>query len=292
MGEALQIDIRLPVRREPRSTEVAATKHLVTPGEVITRDTGYMRGHGTFTADNALVATTAGVVDKFNKLIVVRPMKSRYNGEVGDVIVGRITEVAQRRWKVDTNGRLDASLMLSAVNLPGNVLRRRQAEDEFLMRELFVENDVIAAEVQSLNQDGSLNLHRVKFGQKLQYGVFVKVHSALVRRTKTQSHTLPCGVMVILGNNGYTWIGPPQEDMTEESGQDENLKAAAEAITREMRLNIARVRNAICALNAQFVSIFDTSVVYTYEASLSHPVADMLKPEVMEDITQEARLLA
>lgn len=42
-------------------------------------------------------------------------------GEVGDVVVGRITEVGQKRWKVDLNSRQDAVLMLSSVNLPGGV---------------------------------------------------------------------------------------------------------------------------------------------------------------------------
>jgi exosome complex component RRP4 len=62
----------------------------------------------------------------------------RYNPEVGDLIVGRITEVCSsyrglavslkadtqvqpRRWKVDANSRQDAVLMLSSVNLPGGV---------------------------------------------------------------------------------------------------------------------------------------------------------------------------
>ena len=30
------------------------------------------------------------------------------SGEIGDVVVGRITEVQQKRWKVDINCRLDA----------------------------------------------------------------------------------------------------------------------------------------------------------------------------------------
>lgn len=69
-----------------------------------------------------LVASVAGVVDRVNKLICVKPFKTRYNGEVGDVVVGRITEVQQKRWKVDTNARLDSILMLSSVNLPGGEL--------------------------------------------------------------------------------------------------------------------------------------------------------------------------
>lgn len=46
----------------------------------------------------------------------------RYNGEIGDVVVGRIVEVGQKRWKVETNSRLDSVLQLSSVNLPGGEL--------------------------------------------------------------------------------------------------------------------------------------------------------------------------
>ena len=48
----------------------------------------------------------------------------RYNGEVGDIVVGRILEVGMRRWKVDTHSKLDSVLMLSSVNLPGGELVR------------------------------------------------------------------------------------------------------------------------------------------------------------------------
>jgi len=44
--------------------------------------------------------------------------------ECGDVLVGRIGEVAGKRWKVDINARQSAVLMLSAVNLPGDALRK------------------------------------------------------------------------------------------------------------------------------------------------------------------------
>lgn len=51
-------------------------------------------------------------------------MKARYQGEIGDVVVGRITEVQQKRWKVDINSKLDSILLLSSVNLPGGELVR------------------------------------------------------------------------------------------------------------------------------------------------------------------------
>lgn len=80
------------------------------------------RGHGTYEENGDLKASVAGVKEEINKLISVRPLKCRYNGETGDVVIGRITEVQQKRWKVDTNSRLDSILLLSSVNLPGGEL--------------------------------------------------------------------------------------------------------------------------------------------------------------------------
>ena len=72
--------------------------------------------------EDGLYASVAGIVERVNQLISVKPLKSRYYGEIGDVVVGRITEVHQKRWKVDTNSRLDSVLLLSSVNLPGGEL--------------------------------------------------------------------------------------------------------------------------------------------------------------------------
>ena len=40
-------------------------------------------------------------------------------GAVGDTIVGRVTQVAGERWKLDVNSMLDAELRLVNVHLPG-----------------------------------------------------------------------------------------------------------------------------------------------------------------------------
>jgi len=93
-----------------------------------------------------LYSCVCGVVERVNKLISVRPLRARYMGEVGDVVVGRISDlkVGGKRWKVDIQGRLDATLLLSSVNLPGGVQRRKTYEDQLNMRNLFVEDDAIA----------------------------------------------------------------------------------------------------------------------------------------------------
>ncbi|XP_074017325.1 exosome complex component RRP4 isoform X3 [Numenius arquata] len=253
------ITMRLPVPRKavgpsaPRGGE----KHLVAPGDTITTDTGYMRGHGTYVEEEKLIASVAGAVERVNKLVCVKALKTRYNGEVGDIVVGRITE------------------------------RRRSAEDELAMRDYLQEGDLISAEVQSVFSDGAVSLHTrsLKYG-KLGQGVLVQVSPSLVKRQKTHFHDLPCGASVILGNNGFIWIYPTAEQKDEEAG---GFTTNLEPVPLSDREVISRLRNCIVALVTQQLMLFDTSILYCYEASLPHQIKDILKPEVMEEIVLETR---
>jgi exosome complex component RRP4 len=75
------------------------------------------------------------------------------------------------------------------------------------MRTFFEESDLLVAEVQSLFSDGSISLHTrsLRYG-KLRNGQLVRVPSGLVRRLKSHFFSLPCGVDLILGLNGYIWV--------------------------------------------------------------------------------------
>jgi exosome complex component RRP4 len=39
------------------------------------------------------LSSVTGAVERVNKLLSVRPLKTRYTAEIGDIVVGRITEV-------------------------------------------------------------------------------------------------------------------------------------------------------------------------------------------------------
>ena len=81
----------------------------------------------TFIIFNIIIRCIKYSVVKVNQLVSVRPLKSRYHGEIGDVVIGRVTEVSQKRWKLDTNARLDSVLLLQSVNLPGGELVIKQS---------------------------------------------------------------------------------------------------------------------------------------------------------------------
>ncbi|XP_061193167.1 exosome complex component RRP4-like [Saccostrea echinata] len=286
------MDIRISAtgiqNNRKKQTQIDEIDNLVSPGDIITSDTGFMRGHGTYNSeDDRLLASVAGVVERVNKLICVKPLKTRYNGEIGDVVIGRIIEVQQRRWKVETHSKLDSSLLLSSVNLPGGELRRRSEEDEKMMRLYLKEGDLISAEVQSVFADGSLSLHTrsLKYG-KLGQGTLIHVSPSLIKRRKTHFHHLPCGATIILGNNGFVWICPTE---TGEMDQTGGYQLSMEPVQRSDREAVARLRNCIQLLAAHKMQLYDTSVLYTYEASLNFQIKDILKPEIGLEILDHTR---
>ncbi|GJQ14065.1 hypothetical protein GpartN1_g5856.t1 [Galdieria partita] len=268
---------------------VAKSSQFVAPGDDILSQENVVRGHGTMVQGTRLTSTVAGLVERVNKLVAVLPIRARYSAEVGDVVVGRIRDVVSRRWKVDVNSRQDAVLLLSAVNLPGGVQRRRTYEDELKMREFYDQDDLISAEVQELKQDGLIMLHTrsLKYG-KLENGIFISVTAQLVKRSKKHFHHLPCGIDIILGNNGYVWIYIDETTAYAEDEEErtfpEKKKSAKSNI--DQTLSAIRIRNSIYILDLYFLSIQPETIMLIYEQTIQKeiPVQHMLRPDIMNDI--------
>lgn len=286
MAQYPAINVHLAVNRVDFNliTNDGIQPQIYTPGEEISSQPDFLRGHGTYVdEEKTLRASVAGLLEKVNKLISIRPLKARYNGDIGDLIVGRITEVQQKRWKVDVNAKLDAVLLLSSVNLPGGELRRRSAEDEQTMRRYLQEGDLICAEVQSIFADGSLSLHTrvLKYG-KLSQGILLKVPPMLIQRKKTHYHTLESGATLILSYNGYVWISANIQNVDKsEGGFTEDLSK----IPVENRDVCTRLRNCILILAQCNMLLSDTSVTFAYEESFKYKVHELLHPEAMIDVS-------
>ncbi|KAJ3338244.1 exosome non-catalytic core subunit rrp4 [Gonapodya sp. JEL0774] len=268
-------DARLDDDHGDRGNPSRDSTNIVLPGEEIAAAASFMRGHGTYSLNDQLHSSLAGVIERVNKLISVRALRSRYSGEVGDVVVGRITEVGQKRWKVDMNARQDAVLLLSSINLPGGVQRRKSEMDELNMRNFFTEGDLLSAEVQSFFNDGgaSLQTRNSKYG-KLRNGTLVTVPASLIRRSKSHFHALSSGVHLIVGLNGNIWVSKAAPRSTEE--QDSEMiywGKNDDDISDEIRLNIARTCNCIIALARCQVLINETLIFQMYEATLDLDVA-------------------
>jgi len=285
-------------RTEEKGGLSSSSLSYVTTGQIIGPDSGFLRGHGTIAVAGKLKATVSGFVQRVNKLVSVQALNSRYQGEIGDVVVCRVLEVADKRWRADCNSRQNAVLHLASVHLPGGVQRRRTQLDMLNMRNYFVEGDLISAEVQQILSDGAISLHTrsLKYG-KLHNGTFLSVPASLIKRCKQHFHTLDIGVEIILGNNGYIWLqksrkidiskkGRPNEGgVVEEKGEGPGTSLGAKD-----REKICRVRNSIVALSKMFLAIYLDTIMEVYNQSLEMGLTarDVIDPAMIQAVTEPA----
>lgn len=107
------------------------------------------------------------------------------------------------------------------------------------MRTFFEEGDLLVAEVQAFFADGAMSLHTrsLRYGKvcsadsvdctlsecfciaQLRNGQLVVVPPALIRRLKSHFTSLPCGVDLILGLNGYIWVSKHVKE-SEQEGEE------------------------------------------------------------------------
>ena len=226
----------------------------------------------------------------------MRPIRARYTPEIGDLVVGRIVEVQTRRWKVDLSAPLLANLPLSAINLPGGILRKRTTTDELQIRTFFSEGDLLVAEVQSVHQDGGASLHTrsLKYG-KLRNGLSLAVSGSggggSVLRSRRQVWTVSTAhgggdVDVILGVNGYIWIckhtaseaATPQVSITRMEGSitDAVYSNQNDDISPQTRREMSRLSGCIRALTEAGVRVDETVITKAYEASVEMEAEQML----------------
>lgn len=276
------------------STSKSPSATVICPGQIITSDPQWMRGHGTYAAtivgDDStgdIRSTLAGTLHKTNKLLSVAPLRARYTPEIGDLVVGRVAEVQGRRWKVDVAAPLLAHLPLSSINLPGGIQRKRTAVDELNIRAFFGEGELVVAEVQSLFADGSASLHTrsLTYG-KLRNGFFMSVSGmgggggvVRARRQIFTLHTAGRGgeVLVILGVNGYIWIArhvadpvaePVGLNRLEETASGAMYASENDDISPDTRREIARVAGVVRCLVEGGVRVEEETVRRGYDAAL------------------------
>lgn len=205
-------------------------------------------------------------------------------------MIGRVVEVGNNRWELDLNSRQNADLLIGAVSLHGGIHRRRTVDDALQMRTYFVENDLVVADVQTLRQTGSVSLQVPKSYPKLDNGVLIEVPHTLIKRVKSHFVSLPStSVDVILGLNGFIWITPTLDEDEVELRNSEDfdpLSWKPKPIPKDLRLNMARVRNAIFVLAQLFLPVSPDHIMYIYNKSLKYSVADLLKQDIMVDVAQ------
>lgn len=289
------------------------TNLVATTGQAIASSSMFMRGHGAYISSAQARLDTAsstaplirsslcGLVRKTNKLISVSALKTRYAPEVGDLVIGRITDLqpGNRRWKVDINSRQDANLLLSSINLPGGIQRRKLDADELEMRNYFKEGDLLVCEVQSIFHDGSTSLHTrsLNYG-KLRNGQLTLSNPSLMQRLKSHFLRLDhLGLEIIIGLNGLLWVSMLNTGKINVStGTGRDVEAiysdVNDTIPSDIRDKISRMLEIIDLHTTSYLPISDSSLMRGYEISIAlapldetnHSDSDRSTPTISIDI--------
>ncbi|MBA0599586.1 hypothetical protein Gorai_005797 [Gossypium raimondii] len=159
------------------------------------------------------------------------------------------------------------------------------------MRCIFEENDVVCAEVRNFQHDGSLQLQArsQKYG-KLEKGQLLIVDPYLVKKSKQHFHHLEqFGIDLILGRNGFIWVGEHVEArdsmVVDQANSSEQSRVPEEKnqthTPLEMRQNICRIANAVRVLSTLGFSIDADLILETVELSstVKIDIHDMLGSE-------------
>ncbi|KAI5166611.1 exosome complex component RRP4 [Nematocida sp. AWRm78] len=184
----------------------------VWPGEILEYTDDCLEGHGIYKEisgnnEEMFISSIAGTVKQVDRLITIEADTYWYTPGVGDVVVGWVTGIANKRWYVEINSRQDTVLLLNSINLIGNVQRRKGELDEIMMSEYYSIGDIVIAEVQSTGNKIQLHTRSSKY-RKISFGVLIKLEGA-VTDNRGQYHKQTVNgkeIEIVIGKNGYVVV--------------------------------------------------------------------------------------
>lgn len=180
----------------------------VWPGERLKYTEDCLEGHGIYKekqedSSEIFIASVHGEVKQVDRLISVETDTYWYNPCIGDVVVGKVTAIANKRWCLDINTRPEAVLLLNSIDLVGNVQRRKGELDEIKMGEYYGVGDIVIGEVQAVGNKVQIHTRNPKY-RKILFGVLLKTEKP--QKSMKQHHQETVNgkeVEVVVGKNGY-----------------------------------------------------------------------------------------
>ena len=161
-------------------------RKIVLPGEKLAD--GKVNIPNTYSDETGTYATLVGFTDETGKYI---PIEKRYKPEIGETIVGIVTDMRHAGYSVD-------------LNMPEEGF----ISTKFMRVELQL-GDFVIARIRVIERYGSVDLTEVR---RLPRGKMVEFPSAkiprLVGKQSSMLETLKRygGGDILVGNNGYVWI--------------------------------------------------------------------------------------
>ncbi len=188
-------------------------RQLVTPGDLLAEG-NYAAGENTFKEDNKLYATRVGLVEYDEHRVSVVALKAFYLPNIGDTIIGKVTDITMGGWLLDINAPYPAMLRAS------DVMERSFHPQKDELSSIFDVGDLIIAKIISYDRtrDPLLSIREPGLG-KITQGQIVKVTPTKIPRMIGRKGSMismikqETNCQIILGQNGLALIrGKSPED--------------------------------------------------------------------------------
>jgi len=188
-------------------------KQIVTPGDLLAEN-DYVAGDNTYKENGKIYATRVGLVDYDNRRVSVVALKAFYVPFIGDLVIGKVTEVSLGVWLVDIGAPYPGVLRASdALNRPF-----RPQRDE--MSSIFDVGDLVIAKIVAYDRtrDPLLTVSDVGLG-KIKRGQIVEINPTKIPRVIGRQGSMitmlkqETGCQITVGQNGVILVsGKSPED--------------------------------------------------------------------------------
>jgi exosome complex component RRP4 len=181
-------------------------KHIVTPGDLLAEN-DYVAGDNTYKENGKIYATRVGLVDYDNRRVFVVALKAFYIPYIGDLVIGKVTDVTLGVWLIDIKAPYPAVLRASdALNRPFKPQR-----DE--LSSVFDVGDVVIAKIVAYDRtrDPLLTVNDVGLG-KVKRGQIIEVTPTKIPRVIGRQGSMitmlnkETGCQITVGQNGVILV--------------------------------------------------------------------------------------
>ncbi len=185
-------------------------REIVVPGQVLTEE-DMKPGIGAYRDDGKILAATLGIKNVGGGFASVIPLGGRYIPRVGDIVIGRITDVGPSNWLIDINSSYPAPMHVNEVPWHvefGETANFLQAGDAIIVRVIRV-TEVKRIQV---TMEGP-GLRKLKGGQIVDIS-----HSKVPRVIGTNGSMISLikkytGCRIVVGQNGRIWVDGEPDDI-------------------------------------------------------------------------------
>jgi exosome complex component RRP4 len=181
-------------------------KHIVTPGDLLAEN-DYVAGDNTYKENGKIYATRVGLVDYDSRRVFVVALKAFYIPYIGDLVIGKVTDVTLGVWLIDIKAPYPAVLRASdALNRPFKPQR-----DE--LSSVFDVGDVVIAKIVAYDRtrDPLLTVNDVGLG-KVKRGQIIEVTPTKIPRVIGRQGSMitmlnkETGCQITVGQNGVILV--------------------------------------------------------------------------------------